>query len=487
MSNPMLLRQLLQKIPHDGDAGDVAITGLQIDSRRVAPGDAFFAYPGLDADGRDHIDEALERGAVAIVYEARDANVSSMRTLPFIAICGLRDLVSIVAEKFFRNPSRDLFVVGITGTNGKTSCAHLLAQAFGRLGIEAAIVGTMGWGFPGKLTKAKLTTPDPVSLHRRLFELRQLGATHVCMEVSSHALSQGRVSGVSFDAAVFTNLTHDHLDYHASIDEYAAAKALLFEFSTLQFNIINHDDSFGEKLISSVKNSVWTYGVSDGDVHARDIEIDQSGLRLTLDSPAGPMFAQTRLVGRINVHNVLAVTATLLAYGLPLEKVEKAVSHLQPVPGRMELFKKSDSGGPSVVVDYAHTPDALERALKSLRDHCTGRVWCVFGCGGNRDSAKRPLMGAIAERLADEIVVTDDNPRLEIPVDITNQIVAGMTESPKILNDRVQAIQWAITHAGTQDWVLVAGKGHEDTQQVGEQFHRMDDREIVTDCLRMAA
>jgi UDP-N-acetylmuramoyl-L-alanyl-D-glutamate--2,6-diaminopimelate ligase len=481
------LGRLLADLLPDVGSSDIAIAGLSIDSRQCRRGDLFFAYPGVVVDGRDYISEAVECGASAVVYEADDADIPNIETVPLIAVEGLREKVGVIAERYFDNPGRDLFIIGITGTNGKTSCAHLLAQAFERLDVYAAVIGTLGWGFVHNLHKASLTTPDPVSLHRTLQDIRSLGATHVCMEVSSHALAQGRVSGVSFDAALFTNLSHDHLDYHNNFADYAAAKELLFEFPALRFAVINRDDNFGRELASRVSTPTWTYGLSGGDVTAGKVEAGVSGLNLELKSTVGLINADTELVGRINVHNVLAVAAVLLADGSTAAMTAEAIDHLAPVPGRMELFQKTHNGAPSVVVDYAHTPDALERSLSSIREHCSGRVWCVFGCGGDRDRAKRPLMGAIAEALADEVVVTDDNPRHETPGDITSEIIAGMAVSPAVINDRVQAIEWAISHARKQDWVLIAGKGHEDTQQVGDEFLAMDDRTIVGRCLGVAA
>ncbi len=487
MNTVKTLGRILGDLLFDIELRDVAIDGLSIDSRQCGRGDLFFAYPGVAVDGRDHISEAIERGVSAVVYEAGDADIPAISTVPLLAVNGLREKVGIIAERFFDHPGRDLFIIGITGTNGKTSCAHLLAQAFQRLNVRAALIGTLGWGFVHELQKVPLTTPDAVSLHRILRDIRALGATHVCMEVSSHALAQGRVSGVSFDAALFTNLSHDHLDYHNDFAGYGAAKELLFEFPALRFAVINRDDNFGRELASRVTVPTWTYGLCAGDVTAGKIEAGVSGLDLELKSNAGPIKTHAALVGRINVHNVLAVAAVLLADGSTAAMAAEAIDHLAPVPGRMELFQKAGSGGPSVVVDYAHSPDALERSLSSIREHCNGRVWCVFGCGGDRDRAKRPLMGAIAERLADEVIVTDDNPRHEAPGDITDEIVAGMAVPPTVINDRVQAIRWVISHAQRQDWVLIAGKGHEDAQQVGDDFLAMDDRSIVTGCLDTAA
>ncbi|MDJ0955436.1 MAG: UDP-N-acetylmuramoyl-L-alanyl-D-glutamate--2,6-diaminopimelate ligase [Arenicellales bacterium] len=481
------LDELLGHWLSDSDLADTAISGLSIDSRRVVKGDLFFAYPGGTSDGRDYIDDAVDRGACLVVYEADGCATPPKASVPVVPLHALREKVGVIAERFFDNPGKDLFIVGITGTNGKTSCAHLLAQAFSNLGINSGLIGTLGWGFVGDLHRNPLTTPDPVSLHHMLQQLRIQGATHVCMEVSSHALAQGRVSGVCFDAALFTNLSHDHLDYHDNLQDYADAKAQLFDSTTLRFAVINGDDEFGRNLVGRVRAPTWTFGLDRGEVRASEIKTGVAGLNLVLQSPAGSIDTHAQLIGRLNVHNVLAVAAVLLADGSSTVKVAQAIDRLHPVPGRMELFQKGRSFEPSVVVDYAHTPDALERALTSVREHCLGRVWCVFGCGGDRDRAKRPIMGAIAERLADEVVVTDDNPRHETARSITDQIVAGMTRAPRVINDRVRAIEWAIERADTDDWVLVAGKGHETTQQVGDSFLEMDDRSIVSECLGVAA
>lgn len=487
MNKPKTLGLLLGDWLVDPALTDVQVSGLAIDSRKVCQGDLFFAYPGTVADGRDYIDNAIARGASVVVYEEQNGGRPSGEDVFFVPLSLLQEKVSIIAARFFDNPAQDLFVVGITGTNGKTSCAHLLAQAFSSIGVRSGLIGTLGWGFANDLQKDSLTTPDPVSVQRRLKELKGQGASHVCMEVSSHALTQGRVTGVCFDAAIFTNLSHDHLDYHDSFQEYADSKAQLFETSTLRFAVINRDDDFGRRLVNRVKASTWTFGLESGDVRAAKIDVGVTGLTVSLRSPMGTIDACAKLIGRLNIHNILAVAAALLADGMSSSTVAKAIGSLSPVPGRMELFQQAGKGEPSVVVDYAHTPDALERALSSIREHSSGKVWCVFGCGGDRDRAKRPLMGAIAERLADEVIVTDDNPRGEEPKDITDQIAAGMSRAPRVINDRVRAIRWAIEQATADDWVLVAGKGHETTQQVGDELLEMDDRSIVSDCLSAAA
>lgn len=487
MSVSKSIAQLLGHWLADPAIAELTVEGLAIDSRQVSQGDLFFAYPGTSGDGRDYIEDALARGAAVIVYEKSKCKALPAASVPLIPVSKLQEKVGVIAARYLGNPGENLFIVGITGTNGKTSCAHLLAQAFSSLGVRSGFIGTLGWGFIDDLHKNSLTTPDPISLQCKLKELSEQGATHVCMEVSSHALAQGRVSGVCFDAALFTNLSHDHLDYHESFRDYANAKARLFKTSTLRFAVINHDDEFGQLLAEGVEAVTWTFGLKHGDVSTSKVEVEVSGLNVALHSPLGTIDARARLVGRLNIHNILAVATVLLADGSSSSMVASAIDSLRPVPGRMELFQQGEPQEPSVVVDYAHTPDALERALSSVREHSAGKVWCVFGCGGDRDRTKRPVMGAVAERLADVIIVTDDNPRHEAPQDITDQIVAGMKLTPRVINDRVRAIQWAIEHAAADDWVLVAGKGHETTQQVGDDFFDMDDRSIVSECLGVAA
>ena len=486
MNSARFLGELLGSWLPDPEYAAVEVRHLAFDSRQVTDSTLFFAYPGIEGDGRQFIEQAVAAGASAVVCEKGWDLEGLDTTIPVIPLHDVRAKIGVVADRFFDCPSEGLFIVGITGTNGKTSCAHMLVQSFAALGVNSGLIGTLGWGFADELQVNPLTTPDPISLHHMLKQLKDKGATHVCMEVSSHALAQGRVSGVSFDAALFTNLTHDHLDYHVGFEEYAGAKARLFDCETLRFAVINKDDEFGRKLVDSTAAPVWTYGLEQGDVRTRRIETGIDGLKLTFATRAGQIDARPKLIGRINTHNLLAVVAVLLADGTTSSMVAAAINRLHPVPGRMELFQRGRTA-PSVVVDYAHTPDALERALLSVREHCSGRLWCVFGCGGDRDRTKRPLMGTIAERLADVVIVTDDNPRHEQPQSITDEIVTGMARNPRVMNDRTAAIQSAISHADTDDWILIAGKGHETTQQVGDEFLLMDDRSTVSRCLGVTA
>jgi len=471
----------------DGDIPAIEVDGICVDSRKVQHGDLFCAYPGEHADGRRFIAEARARGAAAIAYEPGGFRWSGSG-VPGIPVRSLRTRAGHIASRYYDKPSTRLSVTGVTGTNGKTSCVHLLAQAFAALGERCGVIGTLGSGFIEDLATIGNTTPDPVTLQRELSQFVRAGAGQVCMEVSSHALAQGRVEGVDFNTAVFTNLTHDHLDYHGDLETYGAAKARLFDRPGLDLAVLNADDEFVTSLQKTTRaREVWTFGDrSDADVRAESVLPQESGLKLRAMSKHGALDLQSSLVGRVNVSNLLAVVTVLLARGYSAEKIVTAVADLRPVPGRMELFH----GGPrlaQIVVDYAHTPDALEQVLQSVREHCRGHVWCVFGCGGNRDRGKRPVMGKIAQRLADHIVLTDDNPRFEDARVIASEIIGGMPRRPIVIHDRARAIDWAINLARPEDWVVIAGKGHETTQQVGEQFSPLSDRSLVSEFLGQAA
>lgn len=469
----------------------LSVSGISSDSRSVTSGDVFCAYPGVKHDGRDYIAEAIDRGAVCVLYEpARSgARIEKYRDgkVPLLPVADLRNKLGFIAARFYAEPSRDLYVIGVTGTNGKTSCAHLLAQSLEQLGVRCGVIGTLGCGFVDQLDYARHTTPDPVTIQRMLREFSDQGASHVAMEVSSHALDQGRVNGVAFDLALFTNLTHDHLDYHRDLAEYGATKAKLFTVPGLGAAVINTDDPFGARLFESTRaRRKWSYGGRSADVMINELGATATGLQVDLQTADGPLELHTRLIGSINAPNLAAVSGALLAMGFTPDAIAEAVSKVRAVPGRMELF----NGGvllPQVVVDYAHTPDALERVLRSARDHCRGDLWCLFGCGGDRDRGKRPAMGAIARRWADHVVVTDDNPRSENPGAIATEIVAGMPARPIIIHDRTRAIDWSIHLALPQDWVVIAGKGHETTQQIGDRYRPHDDRLLVRNFLGLAA
>ena len=471
--------------PAFGD--DPEIVGITLDSRMVRQGWLFLAVRGVRADGRAFIAGAFSRGAAAVVYEANgyEPDVHAANAIP---VKDLRQHVGTIASRFYDAPSTKLKVIGVTGTNGKTTTTHLLAQVLDRSERRCGLIGTLGCGFPGQLDPSLHTTPDAVSVQRLLAEFVAAGARTVCMEVSSHALDQARVAGVAFDIAVFTNLTRDHLDYHGDMSAYAEAKARLFDFPHLEAAVINADDSFGRELIERSRSRirVVSFGLERGDVRANVVQPSAEGLALQVTTPQGATELRSPLLGRFNAANLLAVLAVLLIAGMPLAEAAAVLGKAQPVAGRMERFG-GINGQPLVVVDYAHTPDALEKALKALREHTRGRLLCVFGCGGDRDRGKRPQMGAIAEKLADVVILTNDNPRHEEPSAIIQEISTGMRTTPTIVPDRMQAIRAALREALAGDVVLVAGKGHEDYQQIGDQRLPYSDRDTVRALLGEAA
>lgn len=459
------------------------------DSRSVEAGSLFVAYPGERTDGRNFIAQAIAQGAAAVLWEREGYTWNRDWHIPNLAVAGLRAQAGAIADEFYGQPSRQLWSIGITGTNGKTSCSHWLAHAMTRLGRKTAAVGTLGNGFPGALAPALNTTPDPVLLHGMLADYLRQGATGVAMEVSSHGLSQGRVSGMRFDMAVFTNLTRDHLDYHGDMASYADAKRQLFDWPELKHAVINADDEYGAQLIDKLGGGsvkVWSYGLQAGEVRGRNLVLDGNGLAMDIATPVGEIRLQAPLLlGRFNAYNLLAVLAALLASGVTAEDAARTLRLVEPVAGRMQRL----GGGraPLVVIDYAHTPDALEKVLAALREQTGGRLICVFGCGGNRDKGKRPLMGEAASSLADSVIVTSDNPRHENPADIIDDIIVGMRGNYQVEVDRASAIQEAITAAAACDVVLIAGKGHEDYQEIGGAKLPFSDAEVARRVLEAMA
>jgi UDP-N-acetylmuramoyl-L-alanyl-D-glutamate--2,6-diaminopimelate ligase len=482
------LRELLNGIARVPGVANREVRGLQTDSRRVQPGDLFLAVPGMVMDGRDYIGDAVASGAVAIVYETGDGFALRAAPVPVFGVSGLRHQIGIVAERFYGSPSRRLVVIGVTGTNGKTTCTQLLAQALDQPPRRCAVIGTLGYGFPGALNASMHTTPDAMTVQRLLADFAEQGAVQVAMEVSSHALEQGRVNGVAFSVAVFTNLTRDHLDYHGDMQAYGKAKAGLFSMEGIKHAVINHDDPFGRSLLTGLSPQIRTlsYGIEGGDVRARELQLLPDGLWLRVATPEEETELRSPLIGRFNAYNLLAVLATLLALDMKLDEAVARLAGAQAPAGRVERFGGA-RGLPLVVIDYAHTPDALEKILLALREHARGKLWCVFGCGGDRDRGKRPVMGEIAERLADAVVLTDDNPRHESGDAIIADILGGMNASPKVIRERKAAIAEAIRHAGEGDIVLIAGKGHEDYQQVGDTRLPYSDRDAVRELLGAAA
>ncbi|MDO9105666.1 MAG: UDP-N-acetylmuramoyl-L-alanyl-D-glutamate--2,6-diaminopimelate ligase [Methylovulum sp.] len=474
-----------------GSEDGIWVTGLALDSRALVEGNLFIALAGSKQHGMAHLGQALENGARAVVFDPTgdDAGWSALPdNVPMIAVNNLGQAVGKIAARFYGNPSQSLNVIGITGTNGKTSCSQFLGQLLDDCGI----IGTLGWGQWGSLNKTINTTPDAVSVQRMLAALRQDNKQAVAMEVSSHGLEQGRVNGVRFKGAVFTNISRDHLDYHGTMEAYLQAKLGLLAQPGLDFVVVNLDDAASGRIIAAAPDGTVVWGVS---VNGKTIA---SGENLLADQvrhkPDGIEFdvrwrtqvqhVSVPLYGDFNIENVLLVLAVMLALGLEFSIAVKRLVELKPVVGRMERF--GGAGRPLVFVDYAHTPDALDKVLSSVSKHCGKDLWVVFGCGGDRDRGKRPLMGAEAERWADHLIITDDNPRFENSAMIINDILGGCcSDKIEVIPDRTLAIQSAISRAASDDCIVVAGKGHEDYQEIAGVRAPFSDRDIVMDALTM--
>ena len=469
----MKLSQLFPgKVHADADIG-----GITLDSRHVRDGDLFVAFPGLRHDGRDYIAQAVAAGAAAVVLESQGA-VAHQLAVPSVQIEGLAEQLSALADRFYQQPSAALQVIGITGTNGKTSVSQMLAQALDRLGSRCGVIGTLGSGLAGALIDHGMTTPDAVAVQAQLASMRDQGASHVAMEVSSHALDQHRVAAVRFAVAVFTNLSRDHLDYHGTMAAYGEAKARLFQ-RDLQAAVVNLDDAFGCELAERCAAPVIGYSLSDpaATLYCRELVCDSLGLNARLQVQGREFALRSPLLGSFNMSNLLAVLGGLLALGVDAGAAVEQVAQLQPPAGRMQRLGGGDL--PLVVVDYAHTPDALEKALTALHQHAAGRVVCIFGCGGDRDNGKRPMMARVAEQFAEAVVVTDDNPRTEPSQQIIEQICQG-AEHPQALTvipNRAQAIASTIAAARPGDVILLAGKGHENYQEIDGVRHPFSDIE----------
>jgi UDP-N-acetylmuramoyl-L-alanyl-D-glutamate--2,6-diaminopimelate ligase len=504
----------------------VKITRLVTDSRLVKPGDTFVAYPGEQTDGRQFIAQAIAHGANAVLWDAHNFKWNPAWQVPNLAVNDLRQQAGEIAALVNDHPSEKLWMVGVTGTNGKTSCSHWIAQSFSALGRKAALIGTLGNGFvgnefPGKLQPTLNTTPDAIRVHSLLAEFVQQQAQVVAMEVSSHALEQGRVNGVKYDVALLTNLSRDHLDYHGDMTHYAAAKQRLFDWKRLKYAVLNLDDEFGRELAEKLQDAaspsprplaslsppaigrggerekkysipeVIGYGLNDEAlqyaeqqglrmVFGANLQLDAQGCRMQVHTSWGGGQVHSSLLGRFNAENLLGTLAVLLVSGVPLAEALHELAQRRAVPGRMQTLGATDQ--PAVVVDYAHTPDALEKVLHTLHEVTAasgGKLICVFGCGGDRDRGKRPMMGTVASKLADASIVTSDNPRSENPADIIAAIVVAMSGSYQIIEDRELAIVTAIRAARNTDTVLIAGKGHEDYQEIKGVKYPFSDIEIA--------
>jgi UDP-N-acetylmuramoyl-L-alanyl-D-glutamate--2,6-diaminopimelate ligase len=505
--------ELLQNFTSISNGDSVAISGLAIDSKSVKPGDLFFAYPGTKRDGREFIADAIHNGAAAVVCEEHgleqfssvilagsgdpeawkhsnfyvhvvgSPSPTGMTHIPIIRLPDLQHKVGEIAARFYDLPTRDLQVIGITGTNGKTSISHFVAKFLELNSMHCGIIGTLGSGFIDNIIAGTHTTPSPIELQQLFAEFKKQQAKAIAMEVSSHSLVQGRVNGIDFHTAVFTNLTQDHLDYHGDMESYGQAKRLLFTWPSLHCAVINADDAFGLRLIDEFarKLPVIAYSLQNIDipnvqmVKVTNLRMRQSGAQLEIATPWGCGEIATNLIGRFNISNLLAAIGAVGNLQLPFADLLNSVKEITPVTGRMQTIGGGDK--PLVVVDYAHTPDALEKVLQNLTAHCEGKLWCVFGCGGDRDKTKRPIMAAIAEKHADYVIVTNDNPRTENPSTIANEIMMGFASKANIELelDRRKAINYAVTNANANDIVLIAGKGHEDYQIFGtEKTHFSD-------------
>jgi UDP-N-acetylmuramoyl-L-alanyl-D-glutamate--2,6-diaminopimelate ligase len=461
---------------------------MTADSRRVSEGDVFAAWPGATRDGRQFIGDAFARGAAAVLHEDGDGFCPPVSARPLVAVKGLRACAGELADAIYHHPSRILWLVGVTGTNGKTSISQWLAQAIQTLGGRCGVIGTLGSGFPGELAASINTTPDVCELHRELATFVRAGADAAAMEVSSIGIDQGRIDGVRFDVAIFTNLTRDHLDYHGTMEAYGAAKARLFDLPGLDTAVINADDDFGLELALKASRNmrVIAYGTSaarvagfSGEVLlAEAVRARASGMRFTLSWAGQRREMDVRLVGHFNVSNLLATIGALLARGVALDEALRATRALTPPPGRMQLV--GGESEPLVVIDYAHTPDALAKVLEAARVTARargGRLACVFGCGGERDVGKRPQMGEIARRLADRVIVTSDNPRGENPRDIIDAILEGAGAEAEPVIERAEAIRCALARADDNDVIVLAGKGHEPYQEIGGERRPFSDLE----------
>lgn len=465
------------------------IKRLVTDSRAVQPGDTFVACPGENSDGRRYIAQAINNGATSVIWDAHNFEWNDSWTIPNLKVVDLRHKAGELAAAAYSSPSEKLWMVGITGTNGKTSTCHWISRALNDANKKCAMIGTLGNGFAENLAKTNNTTPDAICVHGLLAEYLDAGAKAVAMEVSSHALAQGRVNAVSFDVALLTNLSRDHLDYHGNMEVYAATKRRLFDWKSLKYAVINLDDAFGAELAVQLRDSkveVIAYGLGQEALHLAErygmrmvyanlLDMNGHGMRIEIRSSWGATELQSKLIGRFNAANLLGALAVLLVSDVSLDDAASSLSRVQPVMGRMQKLGNEDQ--PVIIVDYAHTPDALEKVLIALREVGNGKkLICVFGCGGDRDRGKRAMMGKVAENFADISIVTSDNPRSEAPEQIIAEISCGMTlHKHEVVADRATAIERAISLARCGDVVLIAGKGHEDYQEIRGVKHPFSD------------
>lgn len=495
------LAELLQGLAGAGAPAGLVVSGLADDSRQVRPGDLFLAGQGLHVHALTHAAQAVQRGAVAVLWEPVEGQplqaVADSLPVTALPVEGLSHQLGRIADRFYAHPSAAMQVIGVTGTDGKTSVTHFIAQALSCAGPSCGLLGTLGYGVYGSLQAPTHTTPNALRLQAELARLRDAGVQRVAMEVSSHALHQRRTDGTRFTTAVLTQLSRDHLDYHGSVEAYAEAKRRLFVSPGLEYAVLNVGDAFGRRLASEIAAHVQViaYGRAQERVEGNAahwirleaVTAKPQGIALQLDTSFGAAGLNASLLGAFNADNLMAALGALLAAGVSLEEAVQRLQAVATVPGRMELV--SAPGMPAVVVDYAHTPHALETVLQALRPHCRGELVCVFGAGGDRDQGKRAQMGALAERHADRVVLTSDNPRSESAQRIIEQIAAGFDQPQRAqrIADRGRAIDEVIAAADVDDLVLVAGKGHENYQHIGDQRLPFSDRLRVQQALRRRA
>ncbi len=470
----------------------ISINGLSIDSRFASVGDLFFALRGLQQHGLQYSQQAVDNGVAAIAWESSDEITPQdlPTSVPCVEIPNLQRKLGLISQRFYHNVSARMHVIGVTGTDGKTSVSQFIAQALQSLKLSCGVIGTLGYGIYPNFSNASHTTPDAVRTHELLNDFYIDDVTNAVIEASSHGLVQGRLNGIQFNTAVFTNLGRDHMDYHDSIEDYGNAKRLLFQSENLQNAVINIDDEFGLQLANEFSDQlkVITYSIQEDSVQsnsyikATNFEFDSGATHFEIHSSWGNANVTTNLVGKFNVSNLLAVLGSLLAHDVVFDEAVCAIESVQTVPGRMEFIANS----PAVVIDYAHTPQALTNVLKVLRENCMGELWCVFGCGGDRDQGKRKLMAEAVEQYADIAVLTDDNPRFEDPEAITNEVSSGFSSSYSysLIHDRREAIHHAIHNAKQDDIVLIAGKGHEAVQLIQGKQLPFDDKKIANEVLQ---
>lgn len=478
----MTLQQLLPDVTLPASAAGVVLSGLQLDSRNVAPGDLFLAVPGVASDGRQFVSQAIAAGAVAVLADAETFEIQQDQAVPCVALPGLGRRVGALAARWYAEPGAAMNVVGVTGTNGKTSITWFLRDALNALGHRCALVGTLGLGLKGNEQTTGHTTPDPITLQAGLARVRDAGADTVAMEVSSHALDQHRLGPTPVPVAVFSNLSRDHLDYHGDMEAYLAAKSVLFTRDGVKLAVINCDDPAACSLFGCLADGVRcvTFGDQPGaTVRCASVAFTTHGMDAELTVGGDPLTVTLPLFGRFNLSNVMAVAGILHGQGVSTASLGGALAAVTPVPGRMEPVQRP--GCPTVIVDYAHTPDGLEKALQACRAHFHGRLFCIVGCGGDRDTGKRSQMAAVAERGADRVVLTSDNPRSEDPQQIIDDMRAGLTDpaSVQVIVERAQAVMDTVQAASDGDVILLAGKGHEDYQEVDGVRYPSDDRDLA--------